>query len=176
VTQKADLSRAGDGYRSENARPEDWIMLGNHDTPSIWALAARWAAGPAGARHASWLAERLRIPSGERAAWCARAATDARVLAQAHFADLFVGPAGNVQVWFGDLLGATAPYNEPGTVKPTNWAQRVRRDWRLRYRAALAEGRALDLPAALAEALRARGGPADLVEALERDARGRALP
>jgi 4-alpha-glucanotransferase len=174
VTQKADLSRPGDVYRSEGARPEDWIMLGNHDTPTIWAQAARWAAGPAGARHAAWLAERLRIPDGQRPAWCRRVAVDGRALAQAHFADLFVGPAAQVQVWFGDLLGATAPYNEPGTVKPGNWAQRVPRDWRARYRAALAEGRALDLPAALAAALRARGGPAELVAALERDAGGRA--
>src|SRR5690606_18231397 len=36
VTQKADLTNPNDVYRSENARPEDWVMLGNHDTPPIW--------------------------------------------------------------------------------------------------------------------------------------------
>ncbi|HEY7775874.1 MAG TPA: 4-alpha-glucanotransferase, partial [Kineobactrum sp.] len=39
VTQKADLANPADVYRSENAAPADWIMVGNHDTPSIWRLA-----------------------------------------------------------------------------------------------------------------------------------------
>ena len=42
VTQKADLTRADDVYRAENAAPNDWIMVGNHDTPPIWALARQW--------------------------------------------------------------------------------------------------------------------------------------
>src|SRR5262249_18401054 len=32
VTQKANLDDPRDVYRSENARPADWIMVGNHDT------------------------------------------------------------------------------------------------------------------------------------------------
>jgi 4-alpha-glucanotransferase len=42
VTQKADLAVTTDVYRSENAAPADWIMVGNHDTPTIWALVDRW--------------------------------------------------------------------------------------------------------------------------------------
>lgn len=36
VVQKAKLDTPADVYRIENARPEDWIMLGTHDTPTIW--------------------------------------------------------------------------------------------------------------------------------------------
>ncbi len=39
ITQKADLNNDLDVYRSENARPEDWLMLGNHDTASIRQVA-----------------------------------------------------------------------------------------------------------------------------------------
>src|SRR5205814_1525354 len=44
VTQKSVLSDPRDVYRAENARPQDWIMVGTHDTESIWRVAERWAA------------------------------------------------------------------------------------------------------------------------------------
>ncbi|HET9598136.1 MAG TPA: 4-alpha-glucanotransferase, partial [Anaeromyxobacteraceae bacterium] len=59
VTQKADLSRPDDVYRGENARPEDWIMLGNHDTRPMRAVAARWLADGTALAHARRLAARL---------------------------------------------------------------------------------------------------------------------
>src|SRR5205814_1901128 len=42
VTQKSNLDDARDVYRSENTRTCDWIMVGNHDTPPLWALVERW--------------------------------------------------------------------------------------------------------------------------------------
>lgn len=157
VTQKADLSRADDVYRGENARPEDWILLGNHDTPTIWAAAAGWAACDAGRARAEHLAARLLAPGEDRARWAERVGADPRALAQASFAELLVGPARNVLVYFTDLLGAHAPYNRPGTVSASNWSLRVPRGVAAAYADRRAAGLALDVPRAVALALRARG-------------------
>ncbi len=172
VTQKADLSRTDDVYRGENARPEDWILLGNHDTPPIREVAARWIGAGEGGAHAAHLASRLLAPGEDREAWTRRVADDPAALAQARFAELFVGPARNVLVYFTDLLGAHEPYNRPGTVDPANWSLRLPRDVSGAYAAGVASGRALDVPRALASALRSRGAAfvaahRGLVEALE---------
>jgi 4-alpha-glucanotransferase len=157
VTQKADLDRADDVYRGENARREDWIMMGNHDTPPIRLVAERWIERGIALRRAEYLASRLLAPGEPRDPWVRAIAADAGALAQAQFADLFVGPAANVMVFFADLLGAKEPYNVPGTQSHENWSARVPPDFRQQYAARLAEGRALDLPRALARALRSRG-------------------
>ncbi|HET7824391.1 MAG TPA: 4-alpha-glucanotransferase, partial [Anaeromyxobacter sp.] len=172
VTQKADLDRADDGYRGENARPEDWIMLGNHDTPPIRAVAARWMADGSARGRAHRLAARLVPDPAGREAFARAAAASARALAQASFAELFLGPARQVFVYFTDLLGETASYNVPGTVSQENWSLRIPADVRARYRARCAEGAAPSVPRALAAALRARGGAfsaahAGLASALE---------
>lgn len=173
VTQKADLNDAGDVYRSENARPEDWLMLGNHDTPSIWQAAEKWIRSGVSDQQAAYLAGRLRIPEAERAEWTARTAADAGALAQARFADLFIGPAANIMVFFTDLLGIDRPYNQPGTISDENWALRIAPDFQDQYTVRSAAGRALNLPGALAMALRARKdqlghGYESLAEALEK--------
>jgi 4-alpha-glucanotransferase len=167
VTQKASLERRDDVYRAENARPEDWIQLGTHDTPTIWGAAAEWVASGEARDRADHLAWRLRIDVG-REAWIARVASDRGALVQAQLADLFVGPAGNAVVYFTDLFGSEEPYNRPGTVGPGNWAQRVPREPVASYRSLLARGRALDVAGALGQALRTRGlGDDGLPAALE---------
>src|SRR5262249_2032061 len=65
VTQKVDLARPDDVYRSENARPEDWILVGNHDTRSIWSLVEGWMKSGTAKDHASYLASILE-PRDER--------------------------------------------------------------------------------------------------------------
>src|SRR6185437_3008672 len=42
VTQKADLANPRDGYRSENAEPRDWIMVGTHDTAPLARVVDGW--------------------------------------------------------------------------------------------------------------------------------------
>ncbi|MBI5445005.1 MAG: 4-alpha-glucanotransferase [Deltaproteobacteria bacterium] len=159
VTQKADLDRPDDVYRAENARPEDWVMLGNHDTKPIWRVAEEWTPAEA-LKQAEYLAWRL-FPAEERERWVRRAASDDRSeLVQAKFADLFVGPARNVMVFFTDLFGYRESYNRPGTVDDENWSLRVRPGYEADYSLRLEAGRVLDLPKALARALRARGAAA----------------
>ncbi|WP_242361409.1 4-alpha-glucanotransferase [Anaeromyxobacter sp. SG17] len=157
VTQKANLDDPRDVYRGENAKPEDWIMLGNHDTPTVWTKAERWVETGASGRHAEHLASRLLAENEDRAAWARAVAADPAALAQARFAELFVGPARHVMVHFTDLLGSRAPYNVPGTVSGANWSLRIPHDVRTEHAARVRANRALDLPGALARALRARG-------------------
>ena len=157
VTQKMNLEDPNDVYRSENAHPEDWIMLGNHDTPPIWLLAEQWCSSGASRRQADYLAWRLLPDDGGREAWAARLAADAGELVQAKAADLFAGSAGNVMIYFTDLLGMTEIYNRPGTVSDDNWSLRITSDFGHDYRERLAGNRAINIPKALALACRARG-------------------
>jgi 4-alpha-glucanotransferase len=173
VTQKADLDRADDVYRGENARPRDWIMLGNHDTPPIWRVARGWVDSGAARAQAEYLARRLLPPEESREEWVRSVAADRDALVAARFADLFVGPATNVMVFFTDLLGIEDLYNRPGVVSEDNWSLRVPPDFRGRYEERAARGVALVLPRALARALRARGSAfvaahRSLIEELER--------
>jgi 4-alpha-glucanotransferase len=157
VTQKADLNNPQDVYRSENAEPADWIMLGNHDTPSIWALAERWRAAGQARAQADYLAWRLHPEEAGREDFARRLLEEPGLLVQAKFADLFVGRARNVMVFFADLLGMKETFNAPGTVSDDNWSLRVPQDYRARYARALDTNAALNVPLALALALRARG-------------------
>lgn len=153
VTQKVDLEDPTDVYRSENAEPQDWIMVGSHDTEPIFRVTARWVEEGRGARHARYLAERL----GQGDAFVDRVGSDPYALARAKLAELFVSPARNVYVWWGDLFGETEIYNRPGIVDPRNWRLRIPRDFRGAYARRVAIGAALDLRAALGTALRAKG-------------------
>jgi len=172
VTQKADLANPADVYRSENAAAPDWIMVGNHDTPTIWQLVDRWRQGDAARAQADYLARRL-APAGaddeaEVEALAAHLAADPHRLAQAKFADIFASPAHNILIFFADLLGYRDSYNVPGTVNDLNWSLRIDPDDLRTYRDRRRAGAALDLPAILAMALRRRDQPdaPDLAEVL----------
>jgi len=161
VTQKADLTHKSDVYRSENARPEDWLMLSTHDTEPIWRVAERWrqegrSLSQAEFSQAEYLAGRLAIPESERTAWIEQLSRDPGSLVQAKFADLFLGPARNVLVYFTDLLGFTESYNKPGTVSRDNWTLRIHPQYRQSYAAKLSGKLALNIHQALAMALRAK--------------------
>lgn len=157
ITQKADVRNPADVYRSENARPEDWIMVGNHDTDPLLARIAAWRAEGRLAERARYLADRL-AREDERPAFAAALERDPARFADACFADLFASPARHVFVFVADLYGWREPYNRPGTVSDENWSRRLPAAFEDAYRAALARGEGLNLPAALALALRARRG------------------
>ncbi len=147
VTQKANLDDPSDGYRSDNARPEDWIMVGTHDTRTLWSLVDSWPDDER-ARQARFLAGVLQLDPAEL--------SDPRQLAHAKFAELFSCAAENVMIFFADLFGYRQRYNRPGTVDDHNWRLRVPPDFHDRYQRDAEALRALDLRRALALALRAR--------------------
>jgi 4-alpha-glucanotransferase len=156
VTQKADLARADDVYRSENASPRDWIMVGNHDTPPIWLLAEAWHGTAAGAERARALSVRL-SPLHELQARLERwLQSDARHLCHGMFAELFVGPARRISVFFADLFGLSAIYNRPGVVHPDNWTLRLPAAFAESYARHSAAGATFNVPLALALALAGR--------------------
>jgi len=154
VTQKADLDNPEDVYRSENAQPEDWIMVGNHDTPTIWHLAHAWHGKADGMKQAVYLAKRLNPADPDTLA--AALAADPRRLAHAKMADLFVSPARHVMIFFADLFGLEENYNVPGATNQDNWTLRVPSDFSSRYEDGRKRGDVLNLHAVLALALRAR--------------------
>ena len=167
VTQKADPCDPNDVYRTDRARPQDWVMLGTHDTPPIRAVAARWLQDGSAAERAAYLAARLEPAAQARAAAQARYCASPEALAQAHLSDLFLSDARNVSVYFTDLFGEDEPFNRAGEVHPDNWTQRLPSDFAQVYVSRCRAGRALDIAAALAAALRARGARPDLARALE---------
>ncbi len=169
VTQKADVADPADPYRGDNARPEDWVMAGNHDTPPLWQVVRRWQQEGEVPRQADYLAARL-VPEEERADFAASLARDHRKLVHAKMAAAFVSPAAQVMVFFPDLLGLEASYNRAGMVHPDNWTVRVAPDYAAAYQRAVACGEALNLPCVLALALRGRS-PA--LATLHRDLMGR---
>jgi len=153
VTQKANLDDPRDVYRGENAQPEDWIMVGNHDTPSFWRLAKGWQGQEEGSRQAAYLARRLRPDAPEPLA--SVLAADYRKLVHAKVADLFLSPARHVMLFFADLFGLEESYNVPGIVTENNWILRVPPDFARRHEEDAKRGEALNLYAVLALALRA---------------------
>lgn len=158
VTQKADLARPEDVYRSENTSRNDWIMVGNHDTPSLWALVDGWHGTAAGAERALYLARRLAGPDPVRAPRLARwIQANPRHLAHAALADLFAAPATRVSIFFSDLFGLRETYNRPGIVDADNWTLRLSSSFQTDYQQRLHDGRAANIPLAMALALGGRG-------------------
>lgn len=153
VTQKADPANPRDVYRPENTSPNDWIMVGNHDTKPLWLVVKERKATGWLRDRATLLAQRLVPESGDREAFVARLAADPRQFCEAMFADLFVGPAQNVSVFFTDLLGGKEPYNEPGTFGERNWTLRVSNDYEMLYFDRAARGEAFNIHRSLALAL-----------------------
>jgi 4-alpha-glucanotransferase len=161
VTQKARLDDPRDVYRSENAAPTDWIMVGTHDTEPLALVVRRWTMrGEIDAR-AAYLSERLARSEGERATMRATIAKDPRMCMRAMFADLFASPARHVIVFFADLFALDEVFNVPGEINATNWNLRVPPDYQL------AMTHAIDIGGALAAALRARGLDESLARRLE---------
>ena len=161
VTQKANLDDPDDVYRAEHAEPADWVMLGNHDTPPIWQLVRTWEATGRLAAQAAYLARRLAPQPSAVAALQQEFLRRPERVALAKFADLFVSRAHQVVVFVTDLFGFTEDYNVPGTVHADNWSLRLPADFERLYHERVARGAALNIPAALALALEARGLAAD---------------
>jgi 4-alpha-glucanotransferase len=145
ILQKANLDDPRDVYRPENAAPQDWVMLGNHDTAPIFALIRAWSAAQreAWARH---LAARLALPHPERLA-------SPGFFASAMLAELLRSRAENVSVFFADVFGCEERFNVPGVVDAANWSLRLPPDFEALHRERLARGAALDIGLAVELAL-----------------------
>lgn len=168
VAQKLSLTNESDVYRLEQAEPADWVMLGTHDTPTVWELAQKWSpseTSPSPARSAngeadSWgayLAERLAAPDDREAA-ARRFAASPGSLVNGLFAAMLASRARHVSVFFPDLLGMTERYNAPGTVSDTNWTLRIPADFAPQHAARCQRGAALDVAACMEQAAQSHSG------------------
>lgn len=152
VTQKMNVHRPDDPYRTDLAGRSDWMMMGNHDTPSIWAVVERWKEKGEIPERAAYLARRLK--SGDHApAFQKRLLSDTNLLVQALFADILVSDSENIVVFFTDLIGSRETYNAPGTVGPENWSLRLPPDYQQQYRKKAPTLQALNIAYAIALAL-----------------------
>ena len=166
VVQKASLDDATDVYRPENARPEDWIMAGNHDTQPVWSVVRAWTATDKRERWAAHLAGRLGLDAGSLLA-------QPGALVHALYAEMLACAAENVSVFFTNLFGFVESYNVPGTISDNNWSLRLGPDFERAYVDKVRGGQALSLPRALAMACGGRGpefrrAHAELIAELER--------
>jgi 4-alpha-glucanotransferase len=167
VTQKAKLTDPHDVYRSDRARAEDWIMVGNHDTPPLRAVIQRWQGSDQLSARVDYLVSRLVQDPQQRAPLANRLRRDPNLLATAMLADLFCGPARNVLIFWVDLFGLSELYNRPGVVDAANWSLRVPANFEQAYQDARDRNEAPRLEQAVAWALHARG--------LDQDSEGQAL-
>lgn len=143
VTQKLKLADPTDVYRVENAEPEDWIMLGTHDTPSIWELAPSWVGSSSAAEWGRYLATLL--AREDRDGFAMRVANSASELIHGLFASLLASRARHASLFFPDLFGMSDRYNLPGVVADSNWRLRLPSNFEQLYETRIARGEALDL-------------------------------
>lgn len=158
VTQKADAGNPRDLYRSENTAPADWIMVGSHDTKPLWLVVDQPPSPDWLRARSQLLAQRLVSEPGRREAFATQLAADPRRFCEAMFAELFLGPAQQVSVFFADLFGEKRLYHRPGFETEDSWTLRIPPDYERQYFARAAAGLAFNIPRALALALRARAG------------------
>lgn len=154
VVSKLKLDDPADVYRIDQACPEDWIMLGTHDTATIWQFAEEWrAAGlmPAWRRYLAG----LRPGDAGLAAPMASADTPGQ-LVQAVFSAMLASRARNVSVFFADLFGMTERYNRPGTTNEENWRLRVPAAFETLFESRRPDAAVLDVPRCLESAAAAR--------------------
>jgi 4-alpha-glucanotransferase len=169
ITQKCDPNKPDDLYNRANTGPEDWVMPGNHDTkPLRIAVQERWNS-PWVAQKASMLADALIPDPSQRTEFIHEITRNPQSMCAALFAELFLGPAEHVNIFFSDLFGLSDVYNRPGTVSDKNWTLRVPPRFEAEYRSSLKTGYGFNIARALAMALRARsatlGGKALIIAA-----------
>lgn len=154
VTQKLKHDDPTDVYRIEHAAPQDWIMLGTHDTPPIWQLAQRWCRGSEGAAWGQYLA-RILVSEAEQSSVGTGIAESPSELVHSLFAAMLSSRARHVVVFFPDLFGMTERYNEPGIVNQANWSLRLPTNFEEIYERRCASGDALNVGHCFRRALEA---------------------
>ncbi|OGH99950.1 MAG: hypothetical protein A2104_04025 [Candidatus Melainabacteria bacterium GWF2_32_7] len=142
-------------YRMHNIPKENTAAVGNHDTMPT----ALWAENKDRKQQATHLSYDL-IP--EEKAYTRRdlfnkLVKDPKQLVKAKFAELFAGPAQNVQIFFTDFFGIKKPYNKPGSSDPDNWLLRLGNNFDKFYYKQLAKNEGINLPEVLNMAIEAKG-------------------
>jgi hypothetical protein len=131
-------------------------MTGNHDTKPIWLLADEQFGSPWYNARARCLCEELGNTEQEKAFLLAAILSDPDKFCEAMFAELFLGPARHVFIFFTDLFGIKNIYNRPGVINSDNWSLRLTPNYKVFYDSQRKNEKAFDINKSLSIALRTR--------------------
>ena len=165
-------------YRGATVPAKNTMMLGSHDNISFLEYTDRLFKNKDNkfTRKAATLAEDTApkdMSLHDKTEYMKEIENSPIKFIAACFAELFTSPARRIQIFFTDLFGIAGTYNRPGTTEG-NWELRLGADFEEQYYKAAAEGKAPNLPRAIATALRHRGldkGNEDLIRDLDNSAK-----
>lgn len=144
------------GYRGRYMSEDKVIMLGSHDNCSFVEFTDAMFADSKQVDKSFLLAEDTSVPREDRETYRRKIASDKKDFMSASFTELFTSPAKRVQVFFTDFFGIGKTYNRPGTTEGC-WSLRVPNDFEDLYYDNLKKGTAMNLPDAIARAIRQKG-------------------
>jgi 4-alpha-glucanotransferase len=147
VTQFVDPLSPNHIYRGKNSLPNDFINTGTHDNKPL-ALYMMEMSQSKYENHLKMLTKDLNLTKPH-------IKNDRTYGIKLKFAELFVAPAKNVQVFFTHLLGMEDWYNKPGDKTVTKWSLRMPNNFKEIYFKNLINGTAFNPYDALARALKA---------------------
>ena len=160
-------------YRCKNIVPNSWAMVGTHDNEPIRMWASKMVNTDKMHPHVRNLMEDLYSEFDGQDMIRHKLYTDEKFLAFSKLVEIFASKAQNLQIFFTDFFGINEVYNVPGTSGDPNWTLRLPDNFEEFYLEKVKSGDALNLPLALAYAIKARGREfaaknADLIERLEK--------
>lgn len=148
VTQFVNPENAEHMYRGINSKPGDFITTGTHDGKPLVNFFFDMDEKKYN-KHLKMLTQDLNLkrPSTKK---------DRTYGIKLKFAELFIAPAKNVQIFFSHLLGLTDWYNKPGDRTVPKWSLRMPNNFKEVYLNNLAKGIAFNPYDALSRALKAK--------------------
>lgn len=160
----AGLSVTQYGYSGYDAPKQNVIMLGSHDnqsyiqyTDELFGRASSLGEGRDRFIYKTHiLGSDTSIPNEDVNQYRESIRNDKRKFLSASFVELFTSPARKVQIFFTDFFGIGKTYNIPGTKKDC-WTLRLNSNYEDLYYENLKKGLAVNLPEAIARAIRQKG-------------------
>lgn len=157
VSQYTDPNNVKCLQRPKTCPPQSWIMAGTADASPVWywaknmSLRDKW-------QHAKRLVQDW-FPLNPTAKQniVKNLYRNTPQFVEAIFTELFLSPAKNVLIFFGDFLGWEKKYNQPGLFDDKqNWRLRIPQQFEKAYFDAVKAGKALNLPQILSNALQVK--------------------
>lgn len=152
------------GYSGVDAPKRNVIMLGAHDnqsfieyTNNLFSKATSLGEGRDRFIYKTHiLGSDTVIPNKDVNQYREELRSDKKKFMAASFAELFTSPAQKVQIFFTDFFGIGKTYNTPGAKKDC-WTLRLQSNFEDLYYKNLKEGFGINLPQAIATAIRQKG-------------------
>ena len=166
--QMSGLSVTQFGYRGYDAPERNVILPGSHDNKSYLEYTDAFFAGDKNTFNyrTHTLGSDTVVPGENVDLYREELRKDKKKFLAASFAELFTSKAKKVQVFFTDFFGIPKTYNVPGS-KENCWTLRLTGEFDKLYYDNLKNGTALNLPEAIARAIRQRGIQDKVLETLD---------